>query len=135
MGVIALSELPWRKVAGAVAVVVLHVAIIMMLLNATIIHRIFRPEPKETILLLQPLPKPEVKPQARHLAPPAHRIVPAAMPQNSSSATLPRANGETSKAPSGLGYQLYDCQTANLPKLTAEQRAACAKAQVGPKQD
>jgi len=100
-----------------------------------IIHRIFRPEPKETILLLQPLPKPEVKPRARHLAPPAHRIVPAAMPQNSSSATLPRANGETSKAPSGLGYQLYDCHTANLPKLTAEQRAACAKAQVGPKQD
>lgn len=135
MGVITLPELPWRKFAGAAAVVILHVAIIAILLNSTVVHRIFKPEPKETILYLQPLMKSKVKPQVRHVAPPARRVAPPVMPQSPSSPTVPQTNGQTSNPPAALGYQLYDCRAANLPKLTDAQRAACAKAQVGPKED
>jgi hypothetical protein len=135
MGVIALPELPWRKFIGAAAVVVLHIAIAFVLLNATAVKRMFKPEPRETILYLQPLQKPQVKPKVERVAPPARRIVPAAKLQNPVGAILPQPNGETSKADTRPAYQLYDCRTANLPKLTPEQRAACLKAQVGPKPD
>lgn len=133
MGVTALPEMPWRKFAGAVAVVVLHVAIIAVLLNGTIIHRIFKSEPQETILILRPLPKPEVKRVAP--PPPARHLVPRVQPQNPNANPLPLAKSDNTSAQSKPGYQLYDCRTANLPKLTEEQRKACAKAQVGPKED
>jgi hypothetical protein len=135
MGVIALPELPWRKFAGAIAVAILHIAIVVILLNSTIVRRIFKPEPKETILYLQPLAKPEPKPQVKRIAPPARRIAPAVVPQGRTIRAVPQTSGQTSGAPAALGYQLYDCRAANLPKLTPEQRAACAKAQVGPKED
>jgi hypothetical protein len=122
-------------VSGAVAVVVLHVAIVAILLNATAIRRIFKTEPRETILFLQPLPKPQVKPKVERIAPPARRVVPAVKVQNLTGPVLPQPNSETSKADTHPAYQLYDCRAANLPKLTPEQRAACAKAQVGPKPD
>jgi len=135
MGVIALPELPWRKILGAGAVVVLHIAIVVVLLNATIVHRMFRPAPRETILYLQPLPKPKVKPRVRpQLKPVVRRIVPVLKLQNGSGIPVPQTNGETPIAASRPGYQLYDCHVANLPKLTEEQRAACAKSAVGPVQ-
>ena len=134
MGVSALPELPWRKIFGAAAVVVLHVAIVTILLNATAIRRIFKAEPRETILYLQPLPKPETEPQIKRAQPVARRIAPVAKPQNTTGISLPQTKNEAPAADSRPGYQLYDCHTANLPKLTEEQRAACAKSAVGPKQ-
>ena len=133
MGVIALPELPWRKVFGAGAVVILHIAIIAVLLNATAVRRMFRPAPQETILYLQPLPKPQVTPKP--VEPIARRTVPALKRQKGSGITVPLAKGGPPEASSRPAYQLYDCRAANLPRLTEEQRAACAKAQVGPKED
>jgi hypothetical protein len=126
MGVIALPQLPWRKVFGVVAVVVLHIAIVAVLLRATIIQGIFKPAPRETILLLTPLPKPEV----RHAEPPARRMVPTFKLQDYRGVTLPQTN-ENSKASTGLGFQLFDCSVDNVSKLTAEQRALCAKSSTG----
>jgi hypothetical protein len=137
MGVIALPEWPWRKGFGAAAVVVLHIAIVAVLLNATIVQRMFRPAPHETILYLQPLakPKPQPTPQAKRIAPLLRPVVPASKLQNSTGIIVPQTTDETAKANSRPGYQLYDCRAANLPKLTADQRAACAKSAIGPKQD
>jgi hypothetical protein len=135
MGVIALPDWPWRKVFGVAAVIVLHIAIVAMLLNATMVQRMFRPAPRETILYLQPPPKPQVKPQIKRVEPVARRIVPIAKPRNAVGITLPQTNTDTQKADSRPGYQLYDCRAANLPKLTDAERAACAKSAIGPKED
>jgi hypothetical protein len=135
MGVIALPELPWRKIFGAVAVIVLHIAIVSVLLNATTVRRMFKPAQHETILFLQPLPIPQVKPRAKPVGPFVRRLVPARRLQSGRGIILPQANDETPTATARPGYQLFDCHTANLPKLTEEQRAACAKSAVGPKQD
>ncbi|HTT99411.1 MAG TPA: hypothetical protein VMF58_15285 [Rhizomicrobium sp.] len=140
MGLVALPDWPWRKAFGAAAVVILHVAIVAVLLNATMVQRMFRAAPRETILYLQPLQKPQAKPQV--VPPPkraessARRTAPVVIPQAVHSPTSPAPTvGPASKAESVPGYQLYDCRTANLAKLTPEARAACAKAQIGPKQD
>lgn len=135
MGVIALPELPWRKILGAGAVIVLHIAIVAVLLNATVVGSIFRPAPHETILFLQPLPKPQVKPQAKPVEPVVRRTAPASKLKNGGGIPVPQASDETPNAASRPAYELYDCRAANLPKLTEEQRAACAKSAVGPKQD
>ena len=122
---IALPELPWRKILGAGAVIVLHIAIVAVLLNATIVRRMLRPARHETILYLQPL-KPKVKPRVRPQPKPVvRRIVPALKPQNGSGITVPQTNDETPSTALRPGFQLYDCHVANLPKLTEEQRAAC----------
>ncbi len=135
MGVIALPELPWRKMFGAAAVIVLHIAIVFILLNATAVKRAFRLEPRETILYLRPLSEPRAKPKVERVAPQTRRVVPVTKLQYPAGATLPQPHGETSKVDTRPAYQLYDCRAANLPKLTPEQRAACLKAQVGPKPD
>jgi len=70
---IAMPGLPWRKLFGAVAVVVLHVAIIVVLLRATIVRGGFRPAPHETILLLRPPPP---KPEVKRVEPPVRQIAP-----------------------------------------------------------
>jgi hypothetical protein len=131
MGVIALPELPRRKVAGATAVVVLHIAIVAVLLNATIVRGIFRAAPRETILLLPPLPKPEPK----RIEPSARRIVPTFKLQDYRGVTLPQTGDGTSKALPGLGFQLLDCRIENISKLTEEQRVLCAKTSTGPAPD
>ena len=127
MGTIALPEFPWRKFGGAAAVVLLHIAIVAVLLRATIIQNVFRPAPRETILILRPLPKPEVQ----RIEPPARRIVPTFKLQDYQGVTLPQTENETAKAPSGLGFQLFDCSIDNISKLTEEQRALCAKSSTG----
>jgi hypothetical protein len=139
MSLIVLPDLPWRKISGAVAVAVLHIAIVAVLLNATIVQRIFKPAPRETILLLPPLPKPQaasqVKPEIKRVAPPTRTIVPALNLQNSTSVTLPQTPPGAATANSIPGFKLYDCREKNLSKLSEDQRAACAKAQVGPKEE
>lgn len=135
MALVALPVLPWRKMFGVVAVIVLHIAIVAMLLNATMMQRIFKPAPRETILYLQPLPKPQVKSEVKPAQPVAHRIVPTVKPQIAIGIALPQTNSETQKADSRSGYQHYDCRAANLPKLTDTERAACAKSAIGPKED
>ncbi len=126
MAGIALPGLPWRKIFGAAAVIVLHIAIIAILLNTTIVQDIFKPAPHETILLLRPLPKPEIK----HPEPAARRMMPTFPLQDYRGVTLPKTN-EGSKAPAGLGFQLFDCRIENISKLTEEQRALCAKSSTG----
>ena len=42
MGAVTLPELPWRKVFSVAAVIVLHIAIVVALLHATLIRGIFR---------------------------------------------------------------------------------------------
>jgi hypothetical protein len=128
MGVTAFPELPWRKIFGAAMVVVLHIVIVAMLLNATVIRGIFKPAQHETILLLPSLPKPQVK----RTELPARRIVPTFKLQDYRGVTLPLKN-DNSKAPSGLGFQLFDCSIDNVSKLTEEQRALCAKSPTLPK--
>ncbi len=132
MGMIAGPELPWHKILGAAAVIVLHIAIIAVLLRATIVQRIFRPAPSETILLLPPPPP---KPEIRRVEPPAPRIAPILKLPDYRGLTLPQTNDENAKAGSGLGFQLFDCRIENLSRLTDEQRAACAKSSTGPKPD
>lgn len=128
MGLVAFPEWPWRKVLGAVAVVVLHIAIVAVLLNATTIRGMFKPMPHETILLLRPPPKPQV----RHIEPPARRIVPTFKLQDFRGVTLPQTD-ENSKANASLGFQLFDCSIDNVSKLSEEQRALCAKSPTLPK--
>src|ERR1700749_3425742 len=128
MGLVAFPEWPWRKVLGAVAVVVLHIAIVAVLLNATIIRGMFKPTPHEMILLLRPPPKPQV----RHIEPPARRIVPTFKLQDFRGVTLPQTD-ENSKANAGLGFQLFDCSIDNVSKLSEEQRALCGKSPTLPK--
>ena len=124
MGVIALQHLPWRKILSVAAVFVLHVAIVAVLLEATIVRSIFKPVPRETILLLRP-PKREVK----RVEPPARRIVPVFRLQKWRGITLPQTN-DSAKSP-GLGLQLFDCRIENISKLTEEQRALCARSSSG----
>jgi hypothetical protein len=129
MGAVSLPELPWRRVLGAAAVLVLHIVIVAILLRATIIRGIFGPAPPETILFLPPLP-----PEIRHVEPLARRIVPTFHQQDYRGLALPQTN-ENSKTGSGLGFQLFDCRIENLSRLTEEQRALCAKSSTGPKPD
>lgn len=140
MGVVPLQDVPWRKVSGAAAVVLLHIAIVAVLLNATMVQRIFRSAPRETILYLQPLQKPQAKPQVvpppKRAAPTTRAIAPPPpQPKSSVSAPVPQVTPGASSANAVPAYKAYDCRAANLPKLTNEERAACAKAQVGPRQD
>ena len=135
MGLVALPDWPWRKAFGVVAAIVLHIAIVAMLLNATAVRRFFRAAPRETILYLQPLPKPRVKAEPKPIAPPVRKIAPTLKPQSSPAVIVPQPNAPASSADSRPGYQRYDCRTANLSKLTEEERAACAKSAIGPKED
>lgn len=125
--------LPWRKVLGVAAVIVLHIAIVLVLLRATIVQRIFRPAPRETILLLPPPPPP--KPQIKRLEPPVRQIAPIIKLPDYRGLTLPQIDDENAKAGPGLSFELFDCRIENLSKLTEEQRAACAKSRVAPKPD
>jgi len=139
MGAGALPDLPWRKISGAAAVVVLHIAIVAVLLNATVVQRMFKREPHETILLLQPLPKPQaiprVKPPPKRVAPNTRAIAQPPKPQSTITAPAPQVTTSAPSANAIPAYKAHDCRAANLAKLTNEERAACAKAQVGPKPD
>jgi hypothetical protein len=131
MGILAPPELPWRRVVGAAAVLVLHIAIVAVLLRATIVQRILAPSARETILMLPALPKPVT----RRAQPPARSIVPTYRLKDYRAPILPQLNDENSKAPQGLGFQLFDCRIENLSKLTEEQRALCARSSTGPTPD
>jgi len=132
MGMIAVPELPWRKVFGVAAVIVLHIAVIAVLLRATIVQRIFRPAPGETILLLQPPPP---KPEVKRVEPPALLPAPVLKLPDYRGLTIPLTKDENARAGSGLGFQLFDCRIENLSRLTDEQRAQCAKSSIAPKPD
>jgi hypothetical protein len=132
MVVIAVPQLPWRKVFGVAAVIVLHIAIVAVLLRAMIVQRIFRPAPSETILLLPP---PQPKPIVRPIEPPARLIAPPLKLPDYRGLTIPLPKDENARAGADLGFQLFDCRFENLSKLTDEQRARCAKSRAAPKTD
>jgi hypothetical protein len=131
MGTLTLPESPRRRIAGAAAVAVLHIAIIGVLLRGTIVQRLFVPSVHETILFLPPPPKAEVKRTESSV----RRIAPAIRLKDYRDLTVPLLNEDDSKATSGLGFQLFDCRIENLSKLTEEQRALCAKSSTGPRPD
>ena len=138
MGVIALPELPWRKILRRSAPSLFCTSLSSRFCSTRrSCTGCFRPALRETILYLQPLPKPKAETivQGQQRKPVARRIVPVLKPQNGSGITLPQTTDETPKALRDPGMSNSSIAVpANLPKLTEEQRAACAKSAVGPKQ-
>jgi hypothetical protein len=122
----AAKEFDARKFAGAVAAIVLHVAIVAALLQATV-GRTPPVQPSKELIAWLSLPsKPQpheapAVPQPRATAP--FRIIP-----DGRAITLqPAANGTDLK-----GLHNFDCTAQNLADLPPEQRAQC-KGVLGPR--
>jgi hypothetical protein len=130
MPALVLPDLPLRRIASAGAVLVLHLIVLALWLNAS---TAVRPKnaPLETILYLSP-PKPEIKPTVPAMPQPkAHALT---LPDRSAIA-VPAMKDNDAKALQGLGRALFDCRAENLSKLTPEQQAGCASASSGMKKD
>jgi hypothetical protein len=123
-----------RKLAGAAAVLILHLIAIAALLSATRWHDFHNEAAREIILHLI-TPKAPAKPdvqKARTAKPEtAHQPMPAFVPP--STFTPP----PSSAAPSlnGLNHQLFGCAPDRLATATPEERTACASASLGPAYD
>jgi hypothetical protein len=123
-----------RKLAGAAAVLILHLIAIAALVSATHWHGSYTGTPKEIILHLI-TPKAPAKPEAQkaRIAKPEadHKPAPAFVPPSTftppSSSTAPPLNG--------LNRQLFGCAPDQLATATPEERAACASASLGPTYD
>jgi len=126
---LAIPELPWPKVFGAAFVAVLHIAIAMLFLRAMLAPKRTTLLARETILHLQPLPKPE--PKIEKIVPPSHKPAPEVSLPFHNVITLPQSPDANAKTLQGLGSELFDCRPENLSMLSAEQRAQCANR--GPK--
>jgi len=129
----AVQALEPRRLAGGLAVLVLHLLIIAALLSATHWKELQSEQSKEIILRLIapkrlpepvkqiPLPKPvAVSRSAPAFVPPATFTPPPDI-------SMPQLNG--------LNRQLFGCSPDQLATATAEERAACASASLGPGYD
>jgi hypothetical protein len=125
-----IPDMPWRKIAGAAIVAVLHIAIAIMFLRAMLAPKRMPVPVRETILYLQPLPQP--KPKIEKIVPPSRKTVPEISIPFHNAITLPQSPDATAKALQGLGSELFDCQPENLSALSAEQRAQCENRAVKP---
>lgn len=123
-----------RRMASAAAVLVLHLVVLGLWLNASNTVPRARDAPFETILYLAPPrpQKPDVKPTPRAARPPRVRVL--ALP-DTRTITLPAVKDGDAQALRGLGRALFDCRAENLSRLTPEQQAACASASAGMKPD
>lgn len=130
MAALVLQDLPLRRIASAGAVLVLHLIVLGLWLNAS---TAVRPKnaPLETILYLSP-PKPQIKPAVPARPQPKVRALPL---PGRSAITVPAMKDNDAKALQGLGRALFDCRVENLSRLTPEQQAACASASSGMKKD
>ena len=124
MFVFAVPDVPWRKIAGAALVAILHVAIVILFLRAMLAPKRAVAPVRETILYLQPLQQP--KPKIKKIVPPSRKPVPKIDIPFHNVITLPQSPGANAKALPGLGSELFDCRPESLSTLSAEQRAQCA---------
>jgi hypothetical protein len=123
-----------RKLAGAAAVLILHLIVIAALLSATRWHDLHIAAQKEIILQLI-TPKAPAKPESpkaqaakpKSIHEPAPAFVPPSAFTPPPSATAPALNG--------LNHQLFGCSPDQLATATPEERAACASASWGPRYD
>lgn len=125
-----------RKIAGAAAVLLLHVLAILALLSATRWYAQKQEQGHEIILDLVTPPRPQTKPE--ELAKPEKKIpLPQSERETAPSTTLNTPVPEISTAPSlsGLNRQLFGCTPDALASATPEQRSACASASLGPRFD
>ena len=122
-----------RRLAGGFAVLVLHLIVIAALLSATHWSEQQNEQTKEIILhLITPkrLPEPVKETLARKpvaTPKPAPAFVPPATFTPPVDNSLPQLNG--------LNQQLFGCAPDQLASATAQQRAACASASLGPRFD
>jgi hypothetical protein len=130
MAALVLQDLPLRRIASAGAVLVLHLIVLGLWLNASTAGRP-KNAPLETILYLSP-PKPEIKPAVPATPRPKVRALPL---PGRSAITVPAMKDNDARALQGLGRALFDCRVENLSRLTPEQQAACASASSGMKKD
>jgi hypothetical protein len=121
------QDWPLRKIASAAAVLVVHLIVLGLWLNAWDAVSSPTTAPRETILYLAP-PKPVLEPALPPAPLPRLRV--PGLPDRSAIA-VPSAKDGDAKALQGLGRALFDCRAENFSKLTPEQQAACA----GPKPD
>lgn len=117
-----------ERLTGAALVALLHVAIVALLMRASLVphgtHGV-----RETILFLTP-PPPRLKPRAESAPPPAaNRLV---LPDYRG-ITLPPVTAP--KVPENLGVLLFGCRPENIAQLPPEQRALCADKSTGLKPD
>ncbi|MGN6517035.1 MAG: hypothetical protein ACTHLR_14480 [Rhizomicrobium sp.] len=123
-----------RKLVGGVAVLLLHLLVVAALLSATqlTVHPVT--ETREIILHLV---APEAPPQRNEKKVPAAK--PTAIREPAPVFVPPPAftPPATSRAPAlnGLNRQLFGCSPDQLASATAEERAACASASLGPRYD
>ncbi len=121
-----------RRIASAGAVLVLHLIVLSLWLNASTTASRPKSAPLETILYLSPpLPKPEVKPATPM---PRPKLRAFALP-GARAITVPAMKDGDAKALQGLGRALFDCRPENLSRLTPEQQADCASASSGMKRN
>jgi hypothetical protein len=123
-----------RKLVGGVAVLILHLLVIVALLSTTrwTIQQIA--EPKEIILnLITPKaqPKIEEKKSPAEKPKPTREATPAFVPP----ATFTPPPDQSIPQLNGLNRQLFGCAPDKLASATAEERAACASASLGPRFD
>jgi hypothetical protein len=127
----AAQALEPRRVVGGLAVLVLHLLIIAALLSATRWNEQANEPTREIILhLIAPKPLPEpVKQVPKPVAAPrsAPAFVPPATFTPPSDNAMPQLNG--------LNRQLFGCAPNQLADATAQERAACASASLGPRYD
>lgn len=130
----AVQAFPSRKVASGVAVLLLHLLVIAALLSATRWNE-HPGEPVREIILHLIAPKPLPKPGAVKPAPQKKIAIPKAAPTFvPSPAFTPPASNFVPQL-NGLNRQLFGCTPDALATATAEERAACASASLGPRYD
>lgn len=129
----AVQALEPRRLAGALAVLVLHLLIIAALLSATRWSEPRSDQSKEIILhLIAPkrLPEPVKQiPVPRPVT--ARRSAPAFVPPASFTPPPDTAIPQLD----GLNRQLFGCAPNQLAAATAQERAACASASLAPRYD
>ncbi|HEY4124177.1 MAG TPA: hypothetical protein VGM36_06150 [Rhizomicrobium sp.] len=123
-----------RKLVGGAVVLILHLLVIAALLAATRWNGHQSEQTKEIILNLiapKPLPKAEEKKPApdKKTALPKH--APAFVPP---ATFIPPVNNSVPQL-NGLNRQLFGCSPDQMATATAEERAACASASLGPQFD
>jgi hypothetical protein len=121
-----------RKLVSAGAVALLHLLVLALWLAPHPAAR-HRPEPRETILFLPPLTKPQ-PPEPAALPPRAPRPIVRLPPLPDAHAiTIPAFKDNAGPAFPGLGRSLFGCRPENFANLSPEDKAACASASNGPR--
>ncbi len=119
------------RLAGATLVAALHVAFVVLLLQAGLTPRLVRAA-RETILYLTP-PKP---PATAAPAPPPSAPVPIVrLPEAVAKPAPPPLPGVDLKSLEGFGRTLLDCRPENIANLPPEDRDRCNTLSLKPRDD